>query len=487
MPRLSRFGLLLCAVYLAGAATTPAIRQADAALARLPLRFEANQGQLDPAIRYAARAGAYSLALKSTGPSLSLGSHRVDISLLNSNRAPKIEALDPVATRTIPSSARATAGARTFPASPACATPPVYPGIDIVYYGNRSQLEYDFVLAPGADPRSIRMRFDGATNVRLSASGDLMVDDLIQKRPVIYQDNPRREIAGRYILLDRNTVAVRVQKYDRSRQLVIDPVLSYLTYMGGTGTDRINAAKLYKNFLYVTGQITNQDLTATGNPYKDVTSGATDIFLPSSTLRRARVIPSHISPILGEPATMSRWPWKWTPMAWRTSPAARNSADFPIAGGFQTIAGREFHGCIRHSAGSEDRRRRCAPVLDLSRRRGGRRRGQRYRRRAGQNGLRHWHHQVVGLPADGQRVSTRALGNAGRFCRQSGSTRRRGTGYSTYLGGESADDGRAILAGAERADLFRGVDRSRTTSRWPARSIAAFASGPRMRSSASWT
>src|SRR4051794_38299470 len=100
MPRLSRFGLLLCSVCLAGAATTPAMRQADAALARLPLRFEANQGQLKPDVRYAAHAGGYSLSLTSTGPSLSLGSHRVDISLLNSNPAPRIEPLDPVATRT---------------------------------------------------------------------------------------------------------------------------------------------------------------------------------------------------------------------------------------------------------------------------------------------------------------------------------------------------------------------------------------------------
>src|SRR3954454_16648714 len=100
MPRLSRFGLLLCSVCLAGAATTPAMRQADAALARLPLRFEANQGQLKPEVRYAAHAGAYSLALTPTGSSLLLGSHRVDMTLLHSNRAPRIEGLDPVKTRT---------------------------------------------------------------------------------------------------------------------------------------------------------------------------------------------------------------------------------------------------------------------------------------------------------------------------------------------------------------------------------------------------
>src|SRR5437763_9793244 len=336
MPRFSRFGLLLCSVCLAGAATTPAMRQADAALARLPLRFEANQGQLHPDVRYAAHAGAYSLALKSTGPSLLLGSHRVDISLLNSNRSPSIEALDPVPTRidyfvgtrdrwrsNVPSFARVRYAA-------------VYPGIDIVYYGNRSQLEYDFVLAPGADPRSIRMRFDGARHVRLSPSGDLMVDDMIQKRPVIYQENPRREIAGRYILLGRNTVGVRVQDYDRSRQLVIDPVLSYLTYMGGAGTARINAAQLYKNQFYVSGQIGNQDITATGNPYKDVNAGATDIFLAVIDATPGAGFPVTYFTYFGGTGNDVALALDVDANGVAYITGGTNSADFPIGGGFQT-------------------------------------------------------------------------------------------------------------------------------------------------------
>jgi hypothetical protein len=336
MPRLSRSGLLLFSVCLAGAATTPAARQADAALARLPLRFEANQGQLKPEIRYAAHAGAYSLALTSSGPSLSLGSRRVDISLLNSNRAPRIEALDPVATRTdyfvgsrdrwrsnVPSFARVRYGS-------------VYPGVDLIYYGNQSQLEYDFVLAPGADPRSIRMRFAGADRVRLSATGDLLVDDMVQKRPVVYQENPRREIAGRYILLGKNTVGFRVEAYDRSRQLVIDPVLSYLTYMGGTGTDRINAAKLFGNLLYVTGQIANQDLSAVEGAYKDVTAGLTDIFLAVIDVTPGAGYPVKYFTYFG--GTGSDVPLAMevdrNGIAYITG--GTSSADFPVAGGFQT-------------------------------------------------------------------------------------------------------------------------------------------------------
>ncbi len=283
MSRLFCFGLLLCSVSLCGAATdgeaTPAMRQAGAALARLPLRFEANRGQLNPRIRYAAHAGGYSLALTSAGPSLSLGSHSVDISLLGSNRAPRIEALDPLPTRTDYFLGARDRWRSNVPTFARVRYASVYPGVDMVYYGNQSQLEYDFVVAPGADTRAIRMRFRGARQVRLSDNGDLLVDEMIQKRPVIYQESPRREIAGRYVLLGRNTVGIRVDAYDRSRQLVIDPVLTYLTYMGGTGTDRINAAKLVGNSLYVAGQISNQDLSATDGAYSNVTGGLTDIFV----------------------------------------------------------------------------------------------------------------------------------------------------------------------------------------------------------------
>src|SRR5262249_29438419 len=95
----------------------------------------------------------------------------------------------------------------------------------------------------------------------------------------IYQDNPRREVAGRYVLLGRNTVGVRVGKYDRSRKLVIDPVLAYSTYMGGTGADRINASKLVGNKLYLTGQTTNADLGSTDNAYATTPKALTDIFI----------------------------------------------------------------------------------------------------------------------------------------------------------------------------------------------------------------
>lgn len=290
---LSRFVLFAGSVSLLAAAgrpvETPATAQAKTALARLPLRFEANQGQARSSVRYSANAGGYRLDLTDHGPSLAFpNARRVNISLLHSNTAPAIEGANPLAARTdffLGSRDRWRTNIRSYERVKYSA---VYPGIDIVYYGNQSRLEYDFILEPGADPNAIRMKFDGADRVRISDNGDLILEagatSFVQKRPVIYQEDPRtavrQEIRGRYVLVNRTTAALRLDRYDRSRKLVIDPAISYLTYVGGTGTDQVNAVKLGpKNLLYIAGQTDTEQLSATGGPYNGGNSGLTDIFL----------------------------------------------------------------------------------------------------------------------------------------------------------------------------------------------------------------
>jgi len=103
------------------------------------------------------------------------------------------------------------------------------------------------VLQPGADPQAIRLQFQGASKVRISPEGDLLVNagdsQIIQKKPFIYQNEPgtskRRQIAGRFTLLAKNVVGVSVGKYDRAQPLVIDPAVVYGTYIGGNGTDQV--------------------------------------------------------------------------------------------------------------------------------------------------------------------------------------------------------------------------------------------------------
>lgn len=277
MFRLSRFGVFALSVSCL-AAVPPAERQAATILERLPLRFEANQGQWSREIQFAAHSGSSTLQLTSSGSSFSTGGHTVEMSLVGSRRA-RIEGLERVTTRTdyyIGSRDHWRASVPTFSR---VRYNGVYPGVDVVYYGNHNQLEYDFVLAPGANPRDIRMRFRGAESVRISDAGDLLVDGMVQKRPLIFQDGPRREISGSYVLLGRNTVGVRVGKYDRSRELVIDPVLSYLSYLGGSSTDRINCAKVVGNRLFIAGQTANAELPATDSAYASANGGSIDIFV----------------------------------------------------------------------------------------------------------------------------------------------------------------------------------------------------------------
>jgi hypothetical protein len=150
--------------------------------------------------------------------------------------------------------------------------PEVYPGIDLVYYGNQRQLEYDFVVAPGADWRRVKLSFVGADSLKVdAATGELVVrvgDQTVrQHKPIIYQELPdgRREIEGRYVLLKGRRVGFEVGKYDPSLPLVIDPVFVYSTFLGGHELE-LNGGMAVDSAgnVYVTGETDSDDF-----PLKD--------------------------------------------------------------------------------------------------------------------------------------------------------------------------------------------------------------------------
>ena len=213
---------------------------------------------------------------------------RVDITMLDGNTAPRIEALDPMAARTNYLVGNRDQWRRGIINYTRVAYRSVYPGIDVVYYGNRNQLEYDFVLQPGADPTAIRMRFGGATHVRMTSDGDLDVEGggarFVEKRPLVYQVDPataaRRPVEGRYELMAGNVVGLRVSGYDRARPLVIDPVVTYSLFVGGGSTDVVNAvATDSQGFLYVGGYTQNGDLLTYGNAVQGANNGGKDAFI----------------------------------------------------------------------------------------------------------------------------------------------------------------------------------------------------------------
>jgi hypothetical protein len=280
--RNSSFACLVCAGLLSAAPPDTDVSRAKASLARLPLRFEENRGQASPDARFLARANGYSLELTARGPALSVGQRRVDLRLLHSNPAPAVSGEQRMAAATnylVGGRDRWRTGIANYARVRYTG---VYPGIDAVYYGNQNQLEYDFVVSPGADPRAIRLQFAGADRVHITPEGDLSVEangvPLLQKKPRVYQEG--REIPARYVLRGRDQASIELGRYDRSKQLVIDPILVYCTYFGTSGNDQITAMKMGpKGQLYITGWTTSPDFQYIDGAYNNLSAGLTDIFI----------------------------------------------------------------------------------------------------------------------------------------------------------------------------------------------------------------
>jgi hypothetical protein len=123
----------------------------------------------------------------------------------------------------------------------------LYPGIDLEFYGKQGRLEYDFEVNPGADFRQIALEFSGTQGLTIGANGDLVLmihgRELRFEAPRLYQENSsaRQRVDGRFVLQGRDRVGFEVGEYDRSRTLVIDPVLSFSTYLGGSGGESCTA------------------------------------------------------------------------------------------------------------------------------------------------------------------------------------------------------------------------------------------------------
>lgn len=235
---------------------------------KLPLSFEPNQGQADAKVKFLSRGSGYTLLLTATeavlrlnkpGLSVAEGSDQKNIRREDSKRVQgllrmKLIGANPTpliaGTNDLPGKSNYLIGNdpakwRTdIPAFARVEYKNVYPGIDLVYYGtSQRELEYDFLLAPGANPEGIRLRFDGADQIRINKEGNLLFatkgGEVTQRAPVIYQEvnGARQTVAGRYVLRNKNEVRFEIGDYDRNRQLIIDPQLIYATLYGGNEFD----------------------------------------------------------------------------------------------------------------------------------------------------------------------------------------------------------------------------------------------------------
>lgn len=227
-------------------------RQISERYGNLPLSFEANRGQAHPDVEFLARAQDAMVFLTATDVILAPGRRGADnapartafrMRFVGGRPSPRIAGLDELPGRVNyflgNDPGRWNRDVRTYGK---VRYHDVYPGIDVVHYGHQRQLEHDFIVAPGADPARIRLAFPGADGLELSADGDLMIrlgpEVVRQRKPFVYQmvDGERREVTGRFVL-HGGEATFQIASYDTTRVLVIDPVLSYSTYLGGSADD----------------------------------------------------------------------------------------------------------------------------------------------------------------------------------------------------------------------------------------------------------
>jgi hypothetical protein len=210
-----------------------------------PLQFEANLGQADQAARFLARTAGYRLLLEDDAAVLVAPNDgaTVRLRLSGAHRHPRLYGVDelPGKVNYLPTG-DPKSWITNIPAYARVKYESVYDGIDLVYYGRKERLEYDFVVAPGADPRKIAFRLEGADDVQIGSIGELVLKtargDLHFGAPEVYQpeaDGTRRAIQAKYVIRGAREAGFEIAAFDPSKPLVIDPVLTYSTFVGSSG------------------------------------------------------------------------------------------------------------------------------------------------------------------------------------------------------------------------------------------------------------
>src|SRR5262249_35888654 len=239
------------------------------ALGRLPMNFEVNQGQVDAEVKFVARGHLYQVFLTESEAALVLENGLITeekeklregmtplgdsggrqskvlrFKTVGGASASQVEGLDLLRTKSnyligndpqkwhteIPNYARVE-------------YKEVYPGINLAFYGSQTRLEYDFVVAPGADPSQITMSVEGAENIEVDANGDLILHvggaKVYHRSPISYQQHngAKRSVQSHYVLKGGNQIGFTVENYDATKSLVIDPIIDFSTFFGGIGSD----------------------------------------------------------------------------------------------------------------------------------------------------------------------------------------------------------------------------------------------------------
>jgi Beta-propeller repeat len=273
---------------------------------KLPLAFEANQGQTDPQVKFLSRGAGYSLFLTTDAAVLCLQpsvNTALDVGPVKSSRPQSARAV--IRMKLVgPNPNTEVSGQDELPGQSnyfigndpkmwhtnvrqfaKVRYKDIYPGVDLVYYGHQRELEYNFVLQPGASPQAIRLGIAGARRLRLE-HGDLVLrtpsGDVRLRSPRIYQETngARHQVRGRYVIRANGEVGFEVAAYDQRRELVIDPVLAYATYLGGSSTDHFHSIAVGSvGNAYVAGDTDSLDFPTANAIQPTIAGGELDAFV----------------------------------------------------------------------------------------------------------------------------------------------------------------------------------------------------------------
>jgi len=253
----------------------------------VPLYFEENSGQTDARARYIARSANLVGFVLQDGWTLSLGGQPVSMHIAGAD--PKAALVPEGQTEGITNYYLGSRAITSLPHYSGVRSRNIRPGIDIIYHGNQRELEYDLVIHPGAHVDTLRLRFEGGLPV-LAGNGDIILKtragEVRQHAPRVWQEarGQRTEVASRYVITKSGEVGFVLSNYDRSADLVVDPIISYSTYLGGTSLDQpAGIAADSSGYAYVAGTTSSADFPVTSGTYH----GNSDVFVtklnPSGT------------------------------------------------------------------------------------------------------------------------------------------------------------------------------------------------------------
>ena len=336
---------------------------------QFPIYFESNQGQTAEGVDFVSRGEGYSLFLTPSeavfslrpmteqdsaaiDPNLDLGQPASDkravlrMKIRDANPEPRITASEELPGKSNYFIGNDPSKWQTDVAHYARVEyADVYPGIDLAYYGNPGQLEYDFIVAPGADPDQIALVFEGADEIEIETEGSLVLKTdsgaVRQQKPLIYQETSegRQRVEGKYVLAGENDVGFEIGRFDRSNTLVIDPVLVYSTYLGGSGASfaefGLGIAVDSLGQANVTGRVDSADFPLE-SPIQPVLGGTNDAFIAKLNAAGTALVYStffggsdfEIGTAIAADGSGNAY-----------ATGSTGSADFPLAGAFQPVFG----------------------------------------------------------------------------------------------------------------------------------------------------